>query len=329
MQRNWKEILGAFCMGVMVPGMILPLFSLQVPASREPTQSQESTQVPNPGIPTVQQPVYLPVLMDGGGVKVIELDTYLLGVLLGEMPASFEEEALKAQAVAARTFALLCYREGYKHSFGGVCADSSCCQAYMSAEDYLAEGGTVQNLEKVRGAVEVTTGQVITYQGELIQATYFSCSGGRTEDAVAVWGGEVPYLQSVDSPGEEMAQMFTHSVRFTPEEFAKKLNRKLQGNAAQWLGKVTRTRGGGVDTMVVAGKTYTGTQLRALLELNSTAFYMEAQGGDVVITTSGKGHRVGMSQYGAQAMAMGGSTYTEILQHYYPTTRIDKISSLQ
>ena len=166
-------------------------------------------------------------------------------------------------------------------------------------------------------------------EGKLIQATYFSCSGGRTEDAAAVWGGDVPYLQSVDSPGEEAADTYADEVQLTKEAFQQMLGRRLTGSPDKWLGEVKRTKGGGVATMVIGGKTYTGTQLRSTLELNSTAFTMAVQGENIVITTSGKGHRVGMSQYGAEAMAVKGSNYREILQHYYPQTRIDKISALE
>jgi len=329
MDRRWKELLGAFCMGALVPGLVLQMGALRVPARQEQDPTQMSTQGTLQQWPTVQTPVFVPVLMSGDTVQIMELDNYLLGVVLAEMPVYFEEEALKAQAVAARTCALLCCREGKKHSGGAICTDPGCCQAYMSERAYLDDGGKTESVDKVRGVISATSGQVLTYDGKLIQATYFSCSGGRTEDAAAVWGGDVPYLQSVDSPGEEAAHMYTSSVQLTKEDFQQKLGRKLTGSPDKWLGEVTRTKGGGVATMVIGGKTYTGTQLRSALELNSTAFTMEVQGENIVITTSGKGHRVGMSQYGAEAMAVKGSSYREILQHYYPQTRIDKISALE
>jgi stage II sporulation protein D len=316
-------------MGALIPGLVLQMGTLRVPARQEHDPTQMPTQGTVQQYPTVQTPVFVPVLTPGDTVQIMELDNYLLGVVLAEMPVYFEEEALKAQAVAARTCALLCCREGKKHSGGAICADPSCCQAYMPEQAYLDAGGKIESVDKVRKVISETSGQVLTYEGELIQATYFSCSGGRTEDAAAVWGGDVPYLQSVDSPGEEAAYMFTDNVQLTKEIFQQKLGRRLTGSVDKWLGEVTRTKGGGVATMVIGGKTYTGTQLRTLLELNSTAFTMEAQGGNVVITTWGKGHRVGMSQYGAEAMAVKGSSYREILQHYYPQTRIDKISALQ
>ena len=131
----------------------------------------------------------------------MKMNDYLTEVLLGEMPAEFEMEALKAQAVAARTYTAKAAITGGKHGDGSVCSDSACCQAYLPQETYLMLGGTEENLEKINKAVLETTGLVLAYDGNLIEATYFSCSGGSTEDAAAVWGTEYPYLQAVASPG--------------------------------------------------------------------------------------------------------------------------------
>lgn len=328
MERKWKEMIGVFLMGVLMPGMVLQFGDLLTPASGQafqPATEPTSVQQTQPR----QESWQIPVLMADDTVEMMELDAYLVCVVIAEMPAEFEEEALKAQAVAARTCTMKCVRDGVKHTGGAICTDSTCCQAYMTEAAYEAEGGTMENLDKIRNAVHSTAGQVLTYEGALIDATYFSCSGGRTEDAVAVWGAEVPYLQSVISPGEEQAQPYSRTVTFTGGEFAALLGRRLTGSPQSWLGKVTYTRGGGVDTIVLAGKSYTGTELRKLLSLDSTAFTMTAQGDTVTVTTSGKGHRVGMSQYGADAMAVAGSTYEEILAYYYQGTRIDKIEALE
>jgi stage II sporulation protein D len=172
-------------------------------------------------------------------------------------------------------------------------------------------------VDKVRAAVADTDGLVLEYGGELIDATYFSCSGGVTEDAVAVWGRDVPYLQSVQSPGEESAPRFRDSISFSAAEFAEKLGLSAKGDPSGWFGAVTRTEGGGVETMTIRGKSFTGTQLRSKLGLRSTAFEVAVSGRTITVTTRGFGHRVGMSQYGAQAMAKAGSTCDEILAHYY------------
>ena len=172
-------------------------------------------------------------------------------------------------------------------------------------------------MEKVRASVADTEGLVLRYDGALIDATYFSCSGGTTEDAVAVWGQDVPYLQSVLSPGEEEAPRFSDSVTFSPGDFAGKLGLSADGDPGGWFGAVTYTDGGGVDTMVIRGKTFSGTQLRSKLGLRSTAFEIKVSGNTITVTTRGFGHRVGMSQCGAQAMAKTGSSYADILVHYY------------
>jgi stage II sporulation protein D len=211
---------------------------------------------------------------------------------------------------------------GGKHGAGVLCDASGCCQGYVSTEEYLAGGGTPENLEKVKAAVMETDSLVLEYEGELIEAVYFSSSGGKTEAAVAVWGAEFPYLQSVDSPGEEGARYHTDSLLIPSGEFSRLLGLELPEDSAVWFGAVKYTEGGGVETMEIAGKTFSGTELRALLGLRSTAFTMEPAGEYIRIATRGYGHRVGMSQYGANAMALTGHTWQQILQHYYPGTVI-------
>lgn len=324
MENKQKQLLAAFCLGALLPGLTLRLPGRFRKEEAPETPTAVQTQPPAEN----GQALRVPVLTGDGTVTEMELDLYLTGVVLAEMPASFSPEALKAQAVAARTYALRCQQAYGKHEGGAVCTDSTCCQAYLSERDYLDQGGSQEDAEKIRSAVETTANQVLTYNGELIEATYFSCSGGRTEDAVAVWGAEVPYLQSVDSPGEEWAEPYTHTVSFTPEELAALLGRSLTGAPKYWFGYPTYTEGGGVASITVCGETYTGTQLRQLLGLNSTAFTVNAENDRITFTTAGKGHRVGMSQYGAEAMAQRGCGYAQILNYYYPGTRIDKVSAL-
>jgi stage II sporulation protein D len=252
----------------------------------------------------------------------MDLDAYLVGVVLAELPASFEPEAKKAQAVAARTYAMRAKMTGGKHDDGSVCVSSGCCQAYTTVEDYYSRGGKTESVAGAEEAVLATSGQVLIYEDKLIQANYFSCSGGRTEDAVAVWGTDVPYLRAQESPGEEEAKHHTDVVAFSPEEFCEALGTSLTGDPEGWFGMTTYTSGDGVATMQICGKTYQGTKLRSLLGLRSTAFTVEVISGEIRITTKGFGHRVGMSQYGADAMAAGGRNYKEILAYYYPGTEL-------
>ena len=276
---------------------------------------------------TKPQEFVLSVLMANGEIKQMLLDDYLTEVVLKEMPADFEMEALKAQAVVARTYALRRMEKDSKHTGADVCTDFTCCQGYISKKEFLSCGGTEKQLHKVQDAVTSTAGQVLTYNGNLAEATYFSCSGGMTEDAKAVWGADVPYLQAIKSPGEEKASHYIDTISFTTEEFAVRLGDKLSGSPEKWIGPITYTEGNGVNTIEICGKKYKGTQIRSLLGLRSTAFVITVVGNTVSITTKGYGHRVGMSQYGADAMAVQGCDYKEILAYYYGGTKIEKWSA--
>ena len=322
MKLIWKEVLACLMMGLMLPGTMLKMTAGDqadlMPALRETEAVVSPMAEPLKGNPQI------PVRLPDGTVTRMDMEEYLVGVVLAEMPASFEGEALKAQAVAARTYAGKAHLRGGKHGDGSICTDSHCCQAYISEVGYLGSGGTELGIEKVRGAVYATRGQVLTYGGELIEATYFSCSGGSTEDAKAVWGAEFPYLKAVESPGEEGAEYFKDTVIIPRERAEMLLGMDLPENPAEWLGTVNRTPGSGVSTMEIGGRVFKGTELRTLLGLRSTAMEVQADDRGLVIETRGWGHRVGMSQYGADAMAVNGSTYEQILLHYYKGTELSQ-----
>ncbi len=318
MKPFWKDVIYACIMGLIVPALILNLGVLML---------KDEILTAEPTIAEVHQdaPKQMIKVLHGGEPQEMELESYLVGVVLGEMPASFEPEALKAQAVVARTYTMRAANGKSKHEGAAVCTDSNCCQSYTPAESYLARGGAREGIEKITNAVMQTAGQVLTYEGELIEATYFSCSGGQTEDAVAVWGADVPYLQSVASPGEEHAAHHTDTVQFELDEFLAALSLASDKPPKEWFSELTRTEGGGVASVRICGKLFRGTELRKLLGLRSTAFSVEAGDESITITTRGFGHRVGMSQYGADAMAASGSTYEQILSHYYSGTNLDSI----
>ena len=307
-----KQMLLSFLCGVALPLVLMGL------AGRIPPVPEEAE---SDGLTGAEQASWdaetrIMILFDSGNVRQMTMGEYLSGVVLAEMPADFEEEALKAQAVVARTYTSK-RMEHNKHGAAAVCTNSACCQGYRDAQDYVSAGGTEKSVEKIRAAVRSTDGQVMVYGGELIDATYFSCSGGQTEDAVAVWGQDVPYLQSVESPGEEYAPRYSDRIRYTPENFRLLTGISGEGSVGSWFGPVTYTDGGGVDTIRICGQTFTGTELRGILGLRSTMFTVSVSDGMIVIETKGFGHRVGMSQYGAQAMAEAGSNCREILEHYY------------
>ncbi|MDO5545619.1 MAG: stage II sporulation protein D [Eubacteriales bacterium] len=323
MKTVWKEICASILMGAVLPGLILNLSAILLEGSAQELPIVES--VPETyAAEKVDRSISIRFL--DGSVSQMDMDAYLTGVVLGEMPADFESEALKAQAVAARTYTAKAANTGGKHGDGSLCTDSTCCQAYVSEETYLGKGGTEENLEKVRRAVLDTSGQVLTYEGELIEATYFSCSGGSTEDAVAVWGTDYPYLRAVASPGEENAAHYCDTISFTTDQFQEKTGCTLTGASTEWFVTESYTQGGGIESMSICGEQYTGTQLRQLLGLPSTVMTLSVAGDTITITTRGYGHRVGMSQYGADAMAATGSNFIEILAHYYPGTELVQLS---
>ena len=257
------------------------------------------------------------------GVQELPLDEYLTCVMLSELLPCFDTETFKAQAVAARTVTMRNSVSG-RHEDGGVCGDPGCCQAYHSPAELAQMLGSsfVSAWDKARAAVLDTDGEILLYGGELIEALYFSCSGGASEPASAVWGCDLPYLRSVNSPGEENALKFVSGKTVSVSEFRQTLltvrpDCDLSGTPESWFGSCERSDGGGVLTAQIGGAKFSGTGLRALFGLASTNFTVSADGESIHFAVRGSGHRVGMSQYGAEAMAQGGSTYREILSHYY------------
>ena len=320
MDRFWKELALSVALSMVLPWLLL-LISAKELLSRRPVMPDNEP--PSAETGTILLPSQVSVETESVTADMV-LEDYVLGVVMAEMPASFHPEALKAQAVVARTYALKRLQSGDRAHVAAVCDDPECCQAYISYGDYLSRLGTAEDAEKIRLAVAETAGIVLTYEGELIEATYFSCSGGKTEDAVAVWGEHIPYLQAVDSPGEEAAEKYWARKYISAAAFSAALERQLGGKPAQWLGAVEYTDGGGVATMVIGGVRYTGTELRRLLELDSTAFVMHPDETGITVETLGHGHRVGMSQYGADAMARAGNSWERILTYYYQGVVIDK-----
>ena len=308
------------------------LFGMVIPSALVNTMENVAVTLPEP-VPetsvqeTVQQKpakVQIPVLMESGEIRQMELDEYITRVVLGEVPAGFEMEALKAQAVAARTYTLYCGQTSERHPMGAVCTDYRCCQAYREPEEYLDQGGNEEGIQRVRRAVQETAGEVLCYQGELIVATYFASSGGVTEDAEEVWGQAFPYLTPVESPGEQDCAYYDDEKTFTASEFQQILGVALNGTPENWFGRVYESLGNGVGVIRIGGRLYGGTEVRSLFGLRSTIFTVTTTADSVTFHTKGYGHRVGMSQYGADAMAVNGNSYDEILAHYYTGTTLEQ-----
>lgn len=317
MNFQGKVLIRQLALGGLLPALVLLAVVLLLP--QRPAPSEPSAGATTAPTEPEQAELVLSVL-SGDSCQAMPLEEYLLGVVLGEMPASFASQALQAQAVAARTYTLKQCISVRRHGENTLCTDHTCCQAYTDPRDYVAAGGSWSSVERVRNAVESTAGQVLQFDGELIYATYFSCAGGQTEAAVAVWGQDYPYLQSVPSPGEEGATWFTDEKTFTSQQLQQALAVRLDGSVRSWFGDVTFTDGGGVDRIEIGGVSYRGVTIRSLLGLRSTAFTVSFSGDSVTFHTRGYGHRVGLSQYGANAMALEGYDYCQILSHYYPGT---------
>ncbi len=261
--------------------------------------------------------------------ETVQMDEgeYLTHVLAAEMPASFEPEALKAQAVAARTYVK--YRSGSEGHDADICTDSTHCQAYLNEDEMRAKWGAEYDFyyNRLKTAVEETKGKYLTYESEPVMAVFHSMGGGRTENSADVWGKSVPYLVSVDSPGEESATNYNSSVTMTFDEFKAKILSaypKAVLNSPMDVSVPVLTDGGHVKSIIIGGVSIAGTEMRTLFNLRSTMFSIAFADNNVTFSVTGYGHGVGMSQYGANAMAKNGSTYEEILAHYYPGTSLEE-----
>lgn len=253
------------------------------------------------------------------GLRRMNLQDYLVGVLLAEVPCDFPQAALEAQAIAARTFALKKQQSG-KHTTADVCTDSSCCMGFIEAapEDYPT----------LLAAVEATDGIVVAYKDALIDATFFSCDGGTTESALAVWGSDVPYLQTVESPQSAADMKYDEEICYAEDELLRLLQQNYPNAAPQdepWFREAEYTEGHGLASVEIGGVTLSGTELRSLFSLRSTDIEIRQENGFITFSTRGFGHRVGMSQYGAKAMAEGGSDFEEILTHYYTGVELRRL----
>ena len=271
-------------------------------------------------------------VLHGGTVAEMTMGEYLQGVVRAEMPASFEQEALCAQAVAARTYTLYKMLAGSgAHPEADICTDYACCQAYRTAEDAAASWGgrTAQYEAKIRNAVSATDGAVIVSGGVPVLAVFHASSAGQTRRAGEVWSRDLPYLQSVASPESAESVPEYYSRREVPlEEFkavflAAHPGAVFSADPRTWITDPETDPGGNVDTVTVGGVTVRGVEVRQLYGLRSAAFEAEPEGEKIVFFVTGSGHGVGMSQYGANVMAAAGASWREIIQHYYTGVSIE------
>lgn len=257
----------------------------------------------------------------------LPLEEFLVGVVAAEMPALFEPESLKAQAVAARTYAVSHLQNGEE-----LCTDPAHCQAYADEATLKSRWGANYSayLSRIEGAVAETAGVIAVYNGEPISAVFHAASSGQTEDGGAVWGTDTPYLKSVASTlPAELNEMETEAVfdRGAFLEALRTLNPAVS-DTRPLAGEITRTAAGRVAGITLGGVAFSGIELRTLFSLNSTDFAVNESDTQIFITTRGKGHGVGMSQYGSNELAKAGKSYEEILQHYYQGITLHKLENI-
>lgn len=256
--------------------------------------------------------------LNSGEIIQIGLEDYVYGVVSAEMPAEFSIEALKAQAVAARTYALK------RVEAGSTLVASSADQNYKTDTELKSQwgGAYAKYSQKVRSAVQATAGESMTYRGKYIDALYFSISNGKTEDAMYVWGNSVSYLKSVSSPWDKGLKNFQYTTNIPLTTASSKLGINLTSSTTIQVRE--KTTGDRVKSVAIGDKVLSGVQVRNKLGLRSADFDMKIQGDQLSITTRGFGHGVGMSQYGANEMAKLGNRYQNILTHYYTGINIIK-----
>ena len=270
---------------------------------------------------------------DSKQIEEIPMDQYLYGVVSTEMPANYEIEALKAQAIVARTYTLYqIVKVTKKHDGADICDKSSCCQAWISKEDRFAkwaENERESNWSKIVQAVDETSGKIITYNGEPIDAFFHANSGGKTESASNVWGGEnLPYLQSVETSGEDGYSGYNTELTLSKDELKEKLKQvypdiEINLENHEEIKILEYTESGRVRNIKIGNTVVAATKLRSCLGLRSTFFDVKINGEMITFYVTGYGHGVGMSQTGADSLAKQGYTAEDIIKHFYTGVEIE------
>ncbi len=263
-------------------------------------------------------------------VVKINIEDYLVNVVSAEMPSSFSIEALKAQAVAARTYALRKTNKNLpEHKGADLCTDFSHCQAYSYNTDLKSKWGKnyLKNYKKIKLAVDSTAGEYLMFDNDYAITVFHSCSNGITEKASEVWGGNIPYLVNVESSGDYLKKDYITKAVFSEKEFKNIIKNNFNDIdfSNEEVGDITYTSGSNVNDICLFGKKIKGTDIRKMFSLKSTSFTLDKKENDFIFTVSGNGHGVGMSQYGAEKMARDKQSYKEILSHYYPGTKLKKV----
>ncbi|TYS46995.1 stage II sporulation protein D [Bacillus infantis] len=310
---------------LMIPTLlVLPFKDAKVSGKlgEELQQQEKPPAAAKPAGPAIDVSVYRTMAKK---VETLPLEDYVVGVVASEMPADFEKEALKAQALTARTYIVRQMMGKVTEGLpdGAIVTDTENHQVYKNEAELkkLWKENYSWKIKNIREAVNETSGQILTYEGKPIEAQFFSTANGYTESSEEVWSNAMPYLKSVESPWDVGTPKYQAQKEITVAEFEAKLGVKLP--ADNTIGTVIeRTAGKRVGKVDINGKVLEGTTIRTDLGLRSTDFTWERKGNNIVITTKGFGHGVGMSQYGANGMAAEGKTFKDIVTYYYKGVEI-------
>lgn len=317
-----KKLLG-FTIFIAIVMLLAPLWAMEEPKSvsaAAPAASDTDKTEELKAVATFK------VLKDDKVTEFTRAD-YIFGVVAAEMPALYHEEALKAQAVAAYTFAVVKKEQNSALEYD-ITSDHTVDQSFITEAEAREKWGDKADeyIAKIKAVVTATEGETICYKGEPITAFYHAISGGKTEDPKNVWGKALPYLKPKVSEGDTLAKNYISEASFTVDELKEKLSgeAKLSGEPQSYFSDLKRTESGTVKEIKLCGKSYSGYQLQSLLSLRSANFEVKYADEKFTFTVKGAGHGVGMSQNGANFMANEGSDYKEILTYYYDGCEIVK-----
>lgn len=326
--KEWYIVLSLlFFIVLIIPSMVV------IPFITESTYSDKKhVEPPQEGVTKTESDITVSIYRTGKKeIEKVQLEEYVKGVLASEMPTNFELEALKAQALTARTYIVrkLVFPNEPKSPNGTDVMDSTSNQVYKNESELREKWGKnyESNIKKITQAVNETRGQILTYEGKPIDASFFSTSNGYTENSEDYWSLKLPYLRSVPSPWDQSSPKFMNFKEFSIDSLESKLGVNIPKSGP--IGSVKRTSSHRVASIEISGKKFKGKDVRSLLGLNSSDFTFERKGEQVIVITKGNGHGVGMSQYGANGMAEEGKDYKDIVSYYYKDVLIDDISSLQ
>lgn len=326
------KLYGVLCVVVAIIMLLAPLASISFEketagnVTESSSAAEKTEKTDNPDADTIS------VFMTADNeTEVMDMRDYIIGAVSAEVPASYHKEAIKAQALAAVTFAEYRKKNGSNENIGGadISDDSSVHQGYMTKAQMQEKWGDAFDTyyQKIADAVDEVLDKIIIYDGEPIMAAYHAISSGKTESAENVWGEDVAYLQTADSRWDKDSSRYSSEVSYTASELRELLSdisgADFSGDESDWIKIKSTSDAGTVLEAEVCGVKMTGMEMRKLLTLRSPVFETEYTDGEFVFTVSGYGHGVGMSQNGADSMAQDGYTYDEIIAHYYPGTVIE------